>query len=185
MKRLGRLGMAGVLMVSLVVLGLVAVPGCEEELTPEEAQAELCEQLGDLEVAVSGLATLAPGSTVDDLQAVADDIRSEYDNTEAAAEQVAEVNINELQQSVADLEATINDIPGDATIEEALAVIEPQWTAVVSAWQNLRVDANCGEEPAESPAEESPAEETPAEESPAEETPAEETPAEETPAESP
>jgi outer membrane murein-binding lipoprotein Lpp len=163
MKKLLRTGIAGILMVSLVILGLVTVAGCTEELTPEEAQSELCAKLGDLEVAVAGLGNLPPGATVDDLKAAAGDIRSAYDDVEKAAEQVAEVNVNELQQSVADLESTVDGIPGDATIGEALAVTEAQWTAVVSAWQNVRADANCGEQPAESPTEGSPTEGSPAE----------------------
>lgn len=183
MTRLGRIGMAGILMVALVSLGLVTA-GCEEELTPEEAQSELCEKLAELEVAVAGLAGLEPGSTVEDLEAVAGDIESAYDEVENAAEEVVEVNVSELQQSVEDLRSTIDGIPGDATIEEALAVIETQWTAVIAAWENLRADANCGEQPPESPGEETPEEETPAEETPEEGTPAEESPAEETPAES-
>lgn len=173
MKRLLRISTAGILMVSLIVLGLVTVPGCTEELTPEEAKTELCASLAELQTQVARLGTLTPQSTVDDVKAIGADIQTAYDDVQSKAEQVAEVNVNELQQAYQDLDAAIEGIPGDATVPEALAVIETQWTAVNTAWQDVIADANCGEQPAETPAEGSPAEGTPAEETPAEETPEE------------
>ena len=150
MRPLYRIGKAGILIAVLTVLGLVLAVGCEEELTPEEAEDQLCQDLAEFAVAVAQLQQVEPGTTVDELQTMKDDVAAAFETVKESAAEVAGVRIDDLEQAEANLEGAINGIPGDATIQEALGMIQDDVAAVVLAWDELEASLECG--PAVSPA---------------------------------
>jgi len=161
MKKLLGYGKAGILIAFLVVFAVVGAVGCEEEMTPEEARAEACVKLMEFEAALEDMVTLGPGATLGDLQAAADDVEARFSEFQDAAAEVAEAQAEGLEQAYDQLQSTIEEIPDDATIQEALTLIQPDLAAVGAEWQSVVDDLNCEEMPTGSPEgspEESPAE---------------------------
>lgn len=151
MRKMLGFGKAGILIAFLIVFTVVGAVGCEEELTPEEARAEACTALMDFEASLGDMVALGPGATVGDLRAAADEVQASFSDFEDAAAQVAEAQAADLKQAYDQLQSTIQQIPDDATIQEALTMIQPDLAAVEAEWQSVFDDLNCGEMPTGSP----------------------------------
>ena len=131
---------AAMLFVPLLLTGV----GCGEEST-EDAKEQLCEDLQGLETALVGLTDISLESSIDDLKAKQKTVDDAWNNVVDSASKVAEVQINDLRNAVDDLIDTIENIPSDTSIREALELITVQISEVESAWAELTSSLDCDE----------------------------------------
>lgn len=136
----------GKLLATLVIvssLALVACGGDDDEPSPEEAQANLCTSLDDLQTQVTALTDLGLNSTMDDIEDTLGSIQDAFDEVVDAAQEVADVETQALGDALDSLETTISDIGDGTTIADALSAIQDELTTLASAWQELFTSAEC------------------------------------------
>jgi hypothetical protein len=132
--------LVGLLMVA--TLGLVACGG-DDEPSAEEAQANLCTSLDELQTQVTALTDLGLDSTVDDVQDALGNIQDAFDEVVDDAQEVADVETQELGDAIDSLESTISDIGDGTSIGDALTAIADELTAIGTAWQDLFTSTDC------------------------------------------
>lgn len=123
----------GVLLTALVlVLGLAA---CEQ--TTEDVQAAYDEAVENFHAALLDYESLTPGSTTEEIADAEDALASAWSDVESAAADLENAQVDDLQSAYDELEKAIENVPGDATVEEALEMLQPQVDAVREAWDAL------------------------------------------------
>src|ERR671932_72636 len=111
---------------------LVAGWGGESSAT---AKQNFCNSLSDLSSTVMSYQGLDPRTaTNDELDAAADDIYAAYDDVINEAEDWANADDNALAEAYDDLYWAIQDVPGDYTVAESLAELEPELSAFPQAY---------------------------------------------------
>ena len=134
---------------TLISIGLIitifalAAVACEEETSPEEAKAQLCQDLAELDSALAALENIGPDSTVADLEAASDSVEDALAKVSDSAEKAGEVRVSDLEGAYDDLDQAVADIPDDATVSEGLAAIEGELAAVDAAWAQLFATLDC------------------------------------------
>ena len=108
-----------------------------------DAQATYCQELANLELAVVNFQGLSADSTVKDLKQAQTQVRSAFAAVQKAASTLENVEVKQLEKSQQNLEKTVNDIPDDSTLTEALASVSDQAESVSEARQELFNGANC------------------------------------------
>jgi branched-chain amino acid transport system substrate-binding protein len=155
----GREGRAWWLRLPILALAAVAatlvLAACsddDDEPSTGEAQAAFCADLDSLDTALVALGALTAQSSVDDLQSARDDVQSALDDVQSSAADVSDAKIDTLESAYDDLSSAIDDVPGEDTLGEALASLQPQIDAVNAAWDEAYSSADClnvgGETPA-------------------------------------
>lgn len=129
---------------ALMVPLLLVASGCGEEST-EEAKKQLCEDLQGLQTALAGLAEISLDSSIDDLQANQKAVEDAWSKVVDSASKVADAQINDLRDAVNDLIDTIENIPPDTSIGNAIELVIAQLSQVESAWAELTGSLNCEE----------------------------------------
>lgn len=124
--------------VVMVVLALaLAVVGCGNEETTEEAKAQLVTDLEAFQTTVTTLQGLSATSTVDEWQSAKDDAASAWTKVVESAADVKEAEVGQVETAWGDLEQSINDLSGDATIQEALPTLTEELTTLKAAYEDL------------------------------------------------
>lgn len=131
-----------ILVVSVVLILACGAAGCVQP-TQEEAQTQLCQDLGELGVALENYDNLTANSTVEDIRDAEDQVTAAMEDVRASADQLADVQVDELDSAYNDLENAVQSLPDDMTAEEALQTISPELQAVRSERQNLLGELNC------------------------------------------
>ncbi|MDI6719842.1 MAG: hypothetical protein QMD46_09560 [Methanomicrobiales archaeon] len=129
------------LSVLLVLLCIGA--GCVLEPTTQEAEAQLCQDLGDLDAALTRMESSNQSSTTAELRAVQDDVTQAMNQVRDSGMEVAEARTREPDAAYQNLENAVRSIPNDATIEEGLASIRDELVAVRNAWIQLEAEVQC------------------------------------------
>lgn len=109
----------------------------------EEAEAELCEDLGELATALQGLNDISAQSTVNELEDAQAEIAEAYEEVQSAAADVEAARIDELESAYADYESTVNSISGRDTLGEAAITVVGASGEVAVARQQLYSDLIC------------------------------------------
>lgn len=127
----------------LVAVLAVAAIACDDEPSEEEAVAQLCSDLTQLQAADAPFDDLGAASTIDEVEAANDAYSDALGDVVGSAGDVAEVRAQPIEDAYADLDQAINDIPGDATIVEALASITDELAAVDDAYDEAFASVDC------------------------------------------
>jgi uncharacterized protein HemX len=115
-----------------LVLGLAA---CAQ--TTEDAQAAYDEAVENFHAALLDYESLDMDSTKDEVADAEETLASAWSDVESTAADLEDAQVDDLQSAYDDLEKAIGDVPGDATVEEALEMLRPQVDAVREAWDAL------------------------------------------------
>lgn len=127
----------------LVVLILAcAGAGCVQP-SQEEAQAQLCRDLGQLGVALENMQALNATSSVGDIRDARDQVQSAMENVRTSAGKVSNIRIDDLNTAYDNLDKAVQSIPDNASVPVALQTIRPKIRDVVDARQNLTTELNC------------------------------------------
>jgi hypothetical protein len=129
-------------LVAGVLILACAAAGCTQP-TQEQAQAQLCQNLDELGVALQNMAALNASSSVGDIRDARDQVQSAMDNVRNSANQVANVRLENLNTAYNNLDQTVQALPNDASVPEALQTIQPEVQDVRDARQNLSTELNC------------------------------------------
>jgi hypothetical protein len=128
----------------LSALLAVAFVGCgDDDETPQEAESEVCTNLGDLATAIEGVQNLNADSTVDEAQSALEAVQSAWDDVKSSAQGLAQAEEDALQSSIDDLQSSIQDVSGSDTISEALADIQSSADEAESTRAETSSSLNC------------------------------------------
>ena len=127
----------------IAIVAVVSYACGDDEPSEAEAVAQLCADLDTLQAADAAFDNIGADSTVDEL----DDAKAAYsdalDDVVSSAQAVADVRTQPIEDAYDDLDQAISDIPGDATLLEGLASIEPQLAAVDTAYASAFSSVDC------------------------------------------
>ncbi len=127
----------------IAIVAVVSYACGDDGPSEEEAVAQLCADLNTLQSADAAFDNIGADSTVDEL----DDAKAAYsdalDDVVSSAQDVADVRTQPIEDAYDDLDQAISDIPGDATLLEGLASIEPQLVAVDAAYASAFSSLDC------------------------------------------
>ena len=132
----------GVLFIALVLVLACAGAGCVQP-SEQEAEAQLCQNLGDLGAALESMENTSLRSTVGDIRDGRDQVQSAMEGVRESAGQAANVRIDNLNAAYENLNQAVENLPNDVTAIEAIQTIRPQIQAVRDEQQNLSADLNC------------------------------------------
>lgn len=127
----------------VAALSVAALACDDDELSEEEATAQLCEDLDALEAADAAFDDLGGDSTIDEIRATNDAYNEALDDAVGSARDVANVRTQPIEDAYDNLAQAVNDIPGDATITEALVSIADELGAVDAAWDQAFAEIDC------------------------------------------
>ena len=106
----------------VLALSMLALAACgDDDPSPEEAMADLCTDLTELQSSVQNLAQVStnPNATVDQLEDARDEVNEQMDAVESAAEDVdqAEVRAGESDEAFSEcLRIKYRDNPSERTL---------------------------------------------------------------------
>jgi PT repeat len=145
MKR--RLRIAALTVVLAAMAGSLAL-ACgdddDDDLSPGEAQARLCDDLATFGNALETVRNVDPQTiTIDQFQGLVDDAQSAWDAVEESAEQLEEVRLEPLREAQDDLEEAVAEVDDDETLSQAQPQIQAQAEAVVTARQEVETGLAC------------------------------------------
>lgn len=130
------------LFVSVVLILTCAAAGCTQP-SQEEAKTQLCQDLGELKLALGNYEKINASSTVGDIRKTEEQVTAAMQNVRQSAGQVANVRVDNLNAAYEDLDHAVKSLPNDVTAGDALQTIRPELRAVLAAQQNLTTELNC------------------------------------------
>lgn len=107
------------------------------------AEAEFCNDLDALGLALSQLNSVNSSTTVTQLQTIRTNIQTAMDTVQESAANLRGARLNELQTAHEEFEASVDEISGSTTVGQAAETIQDDASDVVEAQENLGDDANC------------------------------------------
>ncbi len=132
----------GVLLISLVLILACTGAGCVQP-SEMEAEAQLCQDLEELRVALESMENTSLRTSVGDIREGRDAVRSAMEDVRASAEDVANIRVDNLNAAYENLDQAVESLPDDLTVVGALQTIRPEIQAVRDEQQNLYADLNC------------------------------------------
>ena len=126
----------------VAVLGIAAV-ACDDDESEADLTIAVCQDLVDLQVADAAFDTLDENSTLDEIRSVNVAYSEALDDVVNSAADLADARSEPIEDAYGDLNQAIADIPGDATIQEALLSIEDELVAVDNAYDQFFSSLNC------------------------------------------
>jgi chromosome segregation ATPase len=130
----------------VLALSMLALAACgDDDPSPEEAMADLCTDLTELQASVQNLSQVAsnPNATVDQLEDARDEVDEQLDAVQSAAEDVDEAEVDALNEAYDNLDQSIDDIDDNATLADASASVQDEIAAVNTAWEQVLTGLNC------------------------------------------
>ena len=110
--------------ISLLLLSILVVTGCSKSL--EEAQVDFCQALVAYGEAARELQNVNASTTVEEVEAVRDDVVGAREDVSNAAGGLREARLRSAEDAWENTQEAINDISGDATLGEAAATVRGQ-----------------------------------------------------------
>ena len=127
---------------TLIVLPLLLVVSCSNETTQEKT-ARLCTNLATLGSSVANLKSTNPNSTMGEFRTAEREVKTAFSEVQASARDVQDARFDDLQAANDNLDRAIEDIPNNATLQEAVISISDEALAVEAAQAQLRSGLNC------------------------------------------
>lgn len=133
MKRIGKL------VVLFMVLAAVAVGvvGCGDEPTADEARQQLVTDLDAFKATVTSMEGLTATSSVDEWQAAKADALAAWEKVVLSAADVKEAEVGQVETAWDNLAKSVDDLSGDATVQEAMPTLTDELTALKTAYEDL------------------------------------------------
>jgi hypothetical protein len=130
--------------VALLAIGAAACGDDDDELTPAEANAKVCQERADLQSTLQSLGDLDPTSTSkSDLEAKKDEVVQAVDDLAEAADDVSQTEADAVRQAVDDFEATLDGADDDTTLQQLGTQLATTGRAVVDSLEALFQTAGC------------------------------------------
>ncbi|RXE56335.1 hypothetical protein ABH15_09495 [Methanoculleus taiwanensis] len=125
-----------------ILILVCAAAGCTQP-TEEEAEAQLCQDLETLGVALQNMQDLNATSSVGDIRDARDEVASAMEAVRNSASELGGVRVDELNAAYDNLDRTVQSLPDDASVVEAIQTVRPEMQAVRDARRNLTAELNC------------------------------------------
>jgi outer membrane murein-binding lipoprotein Lpp len=129
--------------IGVVLLAVVAVAGCTQQPTSQQAEAQLCQSMADLDQALKKVEAIDRNSTVGDLRTAQDEVTKAMESVRTSTKDLKSARVTELETAYTNLNNAIKSIPEGATLGEGLASVTEQRVAFRQAWQNLFTELKC------------------------------------------
>ena len=124
------------------VLGLAACGGGKE--SPETAKANLCTSLNNLAGTVVDLQGMSPlTSSKDDYTAATDKIKDAWNDVATDAKDLKNAETGQLGSAYDDLQDSVQNLPTDVPLVEAVKSLGPDLAALASAWSSTVNGLGC------------------------------------------
>jgi len=127
--------------VVVALAGSLALGACSGSSAEKEEAA--CDSYATFADAVSQLDTLDKSSSVDEINAVRDDVATAYEDFRADLDEVAEDRAEALEDAWTEFRKAVDDIDGDATVPEAAASLQEEVSAIQSARAEAAEELSC------------------------------------------
>lgn len=125
----------------LVVFGMLAA-ACSE--SQEDAEAALCNDLGELTTAIQSASNLNPETaTVDDVNAATDAVTSAWENVRDSAEDVDNIRFENTEAAADTFRDSVNNIEGESTLPEAYAQVVGAANALQTEVNTINSELTC------------------------------------------
>jgi hypothetical protein len=131
------------ILIGVALLAVVAVAGCTQQPTSQQAEAQLCQSLADLDQALKKVEAINRDSTVGDLRTAEEEVRTAMESVRTSAKDLKSARVTELETAYTNLDDAVRNIPESDTLGEGLASVTEQRVAFRQAWQNLFSELNC------------------------------------------
>lgn len=132
--------------VSTIAVPFMMLAACGGGPAPQsvaDQQAQLCTDLARLNTSVASLKSMGPSSTVSDLRAARDEVKTNFEQVQVTAQNIQEAKVSELETAYQSLDKAIQDIPESATLQQAMTSVSEQIVAVETARDQMNADLNC------------------------------------------
>jgi outer membrane murein-binding lipoprotein Lpp len=129
--------------IGIVLLAGIAVAGCTQQPTSQQAEAQLCQDMADLDQAIKEVEAIKRDSTVGDLRAAENNVTMAMENIRTSAKDLKSARVTELETAYTNLENAVRSIPEGATVGEGLTSITEERIAFRQAWNNLFDELKC------------------------------------------
>lgn len=129
-----------------LVVAALALGGCSD--TVEEASADYCTSLDDLNAEVASLRSLVAGdATQEQVSDQAEAVRGAYDATVTAAGNLDEAVSNEASSAYDTFSSTVEAIPDDSTLSETADQYSAAAQTYLDSLASIAQEAGCTPEP--------------------------------------
>ena len=108
-------------LIALVFAMALIVAACSS--STEDTVEAYCDDLGTLKTSLQDLTSLSAQSTMDDIDSAKEAVSDAYDATVSSAGAVDDAVASELEDARNTWQSTVDGIPSDATVEEAMTTV--------------------------------------------------------------
>jgi chromosome segregation ATPase len=136
-----------VIFLTIAVLASAAFVACGDDDDDDDqagAESKVCEGIDSFQASVAALQSLDPSTaSQDDYEAAVEDVRSDWD---ALQEDVAELEAEDqeaLEEAYGDLDQAIEDAPEAEPVDDALATLSEEITAISAVNNEIRDGLTC------------------------------------------
>jgi hypothetical protein len=134
----------GIIVVSFLFLVLLCIgAGCTTQQSAPQAEAQLCQDLGELDAALMQMESLNQNSTTGELRDAQENVTEAMQQVRESGQGVNEARTRDLDTAYQNLENGVRAIPDDATVTEGLASIREELAAVRNAWRQFEAEVQC------------------------------------------
>lgn len=132
----------------LVALPLFLLVSCTNQATQspvsiQDKKTELCTNLARFNTAVATLKSMSPSSTVGDLKAARDQVKTTFGDVKNSASTVQNAKAEDLERAYESLDKAVTSIPDTATLSQASASVADEVAAVEAAYTQMNSGLNC------------------------------------------
>jgi hypothetical protein len=134
----------------LIGIGLVtalfalAAVACGDDESEEDAGVQLCRDVAELGNTLLAFDDIDPEGSKAEIEDAQDAVHDAYDSVASSAEDVADIEIADLESQIGALDDAIADIPDDATAAEGQDMLADEIAAADAALVVIFMIADCG-----------------------------------------
>lgn len=127
--------------VAAVVIGLLGNLAGESQA---DARQSFCSSLSTLQGSITSLTSLSPTtSSKSDYQSAVDAIQSDWDQVKSDASDLKDVTMSQLDDAWDSFESTVQDVPDDASVSDALNSVGSAATSFASTVSSTLTGPDC------------------------------------------
>jgi hypothetical protein len=132
--------LVGVGVAAAIVIGILGARGNSEE----NAVDDLCSSLSSLQSSTQNLTSLDPQSaSKDDYESAVSEVEDDWDSVKSDAQDVKSASTGAIDSAWDSFEQTVENVPNDASVSDALQDIQAQGQALVSTTQSTISELSC------------------------------------------
>jgi hypothetical protein len=108
-----------------------------------DANAQLCSDLAQLETSLVAVGGVTSSTTVDETTALVDTARDDWETVVDSADSLGEARVDTFESAQSDLRSAIDDVPGDASLDQAAASVSDQADIYRASVQQVFSELDC------------------------------------------